>query len=619
MEEDYVRQMNTIMSEIEIPLQDYYVYLYDPWLIRMIRPELEILSSITVDYEKILESDITKIKNSLNGSDNRFSSSVGILLDSIEKLGERVHYALSSSISGRHQELTTFFPDILHRKPVSLDEAIQKILFFNSLFWMAGHKHNGLGRLDYVLAPYYYSDVNVGAIDRNKALLMLKEMCSILGKDTNSKSLALLGDTGQYIMIGGRDRQGNVIQNDLTEFFLDIFAENVVPDPKLILRVNEETNDVIWQKAIKCILTGCGSPLLINERKVMSEMISFGYSKDDVWNFGTSACWEPLIIGKSSDQNNPLPSIDVVSILSRLILDESLVFSTFEKFTERLKKDISDSIIKSIRDVSFDVSPLYSLFFDSCIERKMDFSRGGTIYSYHGIQIVGFPNFINALLNLKRFVYEESIVKIDTCRDAIKNNFVGYDGVRKMMQSNPLCFGCSNPAVTDLTNDYMEYIGSVVKKAKINGEKVKVGFSSPSYIGSSKHVGASLDGRKDGDPFAVHISPVSQKIDIQEIMDFAANLNYSGNRINGNVVDFIIPEAFRKYPDKLMIILKNAIFSGVYEIQLNVLDARVLKDAKIHPEKYNNLIVRVWGFSAYFNDLPEDYQDNLIRRAEQNE
>ena len=96
-------------------------------------------------------------------------------------------------------------------------------------------------------------------------------------------------------------------------------------------------------------------------------------------------------------------------------------------------------------------------------------------------------------------------------------------------------------------------------------------------------------------------------------------LNYSGNRINGNVVDFIIPEAFRKYPDKLMIILKNAIFSGVYEIQLNVLDARVLKDAKIHPEKYNNLIVRVWGFSAYFNDLPEDYQDNLIRRAEQNE
>ena len=102
LEEDYVRQMNTIMSEIEIPLQDYYVYLYDPWLIRMIRPELEILSSITVDYEKILESDITKIKNSLNGSDNRFSSSVGILLDSIEKLGERVHYALSSSISGRH-------------------------------------------------------------------------------------------------------------------------------------------------------------------------------------------------------------------------------------------------------------------------------------------------------------------------------------------------------------------------------------------------------------------------------------------------------------------------------------------------------------------------------------
>lgn len=69
-------------------------------------------------------------------------------------------------------------------------------------------------------------------------------------------------------------------------------------------------------------------------------------------------------------------------------------------------------------------------------------------------------------------------------------------------------------------------------------------------------------------------------------------------------------------PDKLIAILKNAMTGGVYELQLNVLDAATLKDAKAHPEKYPSLIVRVWGFSAYFNDLPEEYKDNLIKRAE---
>ena len=91
---------------------------------------------------------------------------------------------------------------------------------------------------------------------------------------------------------------------------------------------------------------------------------------------------------------------------------------------------------------------------------------------------------------------------------------------------------------------------------------------------------------------------------------------YEGCRLNGNVVDFIIPVAYAKQKDKLTSIIKNACQKGLYEIQLNVLDKATLIDAKQHPEKYPNLIVRVWGFSAYFNDLPEEYKDNLIKRAE---
>ena len=90
----------------------------------------------------------------------------------------------------------------------------------------------------------------------------------------------------------------------------------------------------------------------------------------------------------------------------------------------------------------------------------------------------------------------------------------------------------------------MEQIGKAVSKRTMFGEKIKVGFSSPSYIGLAKGYPASLDGRHKGDPFAVHISPISSNIDISEILDFASSLKYEDNRINGNVVDFIVPASY---------------------------------------------------------------------------
>ena len=405
------------------------------------------------------------------------------------------------------------------------------------------------------------------------------------------------------------------IQNDLTEIFLEVFTELIVPDPKLILRVNKDTSDVIWRKAIDCILTGCGSPLIINEKKVMDGMVEFGYDKDDVWNFGTSACWEPLIIGKSFDQNNPLLNIPVIDSLNKL-MESGDSYESFDELLDTYKVVLKKQVLENIQDVEFDCSPLYSLFFDDCIDKQKDFSEGGAKYAYHGVQIVSFPNLINALLNLKSCVFEQKLFSMYECRQALKANFKGYDDMRQVLKSNPLKFGSTDKAVVDLTNDLMQFISEVVATKTMNGKKTKVGFSSSHYLIVCKGVGASMDGRLASAPFAVHISPVSQKIDLQEVLDFAGSLDYSGNKMNGNVVDFIVPKAYADAPGKLTAILKNAMTMGVYELQLNVLNAATLKDAKAHPENYPSLVVRVWGFSAYFNDLPEEYKDNLIARAE---
>lgn len=287
----------------------------------------------------------------------------------------------------------------------------------------------------------------------------------------------------------------------------------------------------------------------------------------------------------------------------------------FDVFISLYKKCLSDYIPSLIKDINYDCSPLFTLFFDSCIQREKDFTESGADYTFHGIQVLSFPNTINALLNIKQYVFEKKVISMEKCLDIITQNYKGYEDYRQLFSSGDLKYGSTDKQVVSLSNDLMQFIGDIVALHPMNGHPLKVGFSSPNYIMSCNGVEASLDGRKLSDPFGVHISPISSNIDIAEILDFASRLNYTKNRINGNVVDFTIPNAFLKNPVKLTSLLKSACAKGVFEIQLNVLNLSQLIDAKQNPDKYPGLIVRVWGFSAYFNELPEKYQDLLIERA----
>lgn len=592
-----------------------YVYSLDYKVVRCQRKGLMPIASVTVDYAKLLVGSLASKEKKLDSIKNEeFKHSLHLCLEGVRTIIDNVRNITLANDDVRSGLLRTYFDRMLDKSCESFDEAIQRILFYNGLFWQNKHKQNGIGRLDLILYPYYKADLEKGVITKDTAKQMLHNMCLVLGKDMAFKSASLLGDTGQVIILGGIDEQGQNVENEITHMLLEIFTENPKPDPKLILRVNSHTSDELWRKAIKCILRGSGSPLLMNEDVIMPLMKSFGYAAEDVYNFGTSACWEPLIIGKSLDQNNCIKNITILDALETTLSNYSN--DDYQSLLDNLGLEIAKRIAEHDLHVEFDRAPILSLFFDDCIKKEKDFSEGGAKYNYHGLLVVGLPNLINSLLNIKEYVFNQHLCTLVDCQNCIEGNFVGHEDLRLLFQQNPLKFGLAKQEIVDLTNHVMDTISSAVVKRNMFGEKIKVGFSSPSYISLAKDYPASLDGRHKGDPFAVHISPISSNIDISEILDFASSLKYEGNRINGNVVDFIIPASYAKMPDKLVVILKHACEKGIFELQLNVLDKKTLIDAKAHPEKYPNLIVRVWGFSAYFNDLPEEYKDNLIQRAE---
>lgn len=612
--DDYLRQLKLIVEKMRIKEEFGYIYPYDSFISREVARTP--ICSITVDFEKVLDTSFLLLKEQVGMvSNSNFKDRELGAICCLERLADRIACYCRNKKTGRGDELYKYFTTMLNERPQSLDEGLQKILFFDALFWQMGHFHIGLGRMDLILYKYYEADIQKGVLSREKARDLIRNFILALGNDTVSKSPSLKGDTGQYILLGGIDDGGKNVENELTRIFIDLLAELKIPDPKLILRINENTSMEIWEKSVDCIMTGIGSPLLMNEKIIIDKMEKFGYNASDVWNVGTSACWEPLIIGKSFDQNNPFNSAAAIIPLNKVIFSGN-DYQSFDSLLEAYKKEYKKELRSVVIDIDFDCSPLFTLFFDECIKNEKDFTAGGATYAYHGAQVVSFPNTINALLNIKRFVYEEKRFTLAECRDAIEKNYEGYEDLRTLLLANENKFGSTNNEVLTLTNDLIHYTGTVIDELRCNGQRVKVGFSSPNYVYKGKIVGASLDGRKNGDPFAVHISPITSKIDIMEILDFSTKLRYDDNCINGNVVDFILPSSYVKQKDKLVNILKNACSSGLFELQLNVMDKATLVDAKAHPEKYPNLIVRVWGFSAYFNDLPEEFKDNLIRRAE---
>lgn len=602
-----------MLTHSKVIAQHGYLYPFDPLKVRITSTSIMPLASITPDYAIILKSDLQDIAHDiLLSSNSEFYKSQNILISAIEMKAKCM--ADANYDDDRYKQLALKMPELLHRDCNTLDEALQKLLFYNALLWQSHHFHNGLGRLDMILYPYFKHDIENGILSEEQAQSLLTKFCLTLGSQTVFKSSCLIGDTGQYILLGGVDQNGNQIDNELTRIFLKIFTELKVPDPKLIIRVNEHTSDEIWRAALQCVMNGCGSPLFMNEALVMKNMVKFGYDKDDVWNFGTSACWEPLIIGKSSDQNNPFASILACSALNEVLL-EGKEYTSFNDLLNAVKQGLAKEAKDKIRDIEFDYSPLMSLFMPECMEKGKDFSHKGSKYMYQGAQLLGLPNLVNSLLNIKEFVYTKKLITLADCREVIQHNYIGHEDLRQLFLNNGK-FGKANKDVVSLSECLIESLSYDIKSITANGNAVKFGLSSSNYIYQSKNYGATLDGRRAGEPFAVHISPISSSIDISEILQFAGMLKYPENCLNGNVVDFILPSAYQKQLDKFVGILKAAFSNGVFQLQLNVLDKKTLVDAKLHPEKYPTLVVRVWGFSAYFNDLPEEYKDNLIARAQ---
>lgn len=564
------------------PSPGRFLYSIDTELHVMEHPGYRRLGNLTPDYGFLLENGVDGIGRILEDKLREDSTGYArVLMRTLRAV--RVYLERCSSEAG---------VDIPSGAPETLDDAIQLLLTFNSLLWAYGHPLIGLGRLDRTLDGYPSSGDTHSIIG---------DLIRTLSLYSDFKSNTLPGDTGQVIVLGGDC-------NDLTRIFLEVMMELGLPDPKVVLRVDRDTPEDIWELALDCIERGLGYPLIANDEVIVDALRD--YYGDDAENYGTSACWEPLIPGRSSDQNN-------LATLNLLIpLDDALRSGarTFEELLDAYRSALRvyiEGVIREVESLKFEPSPPLSLLFPDCIRSCRDIAAGGAAYSYNGILTVGMGNLVNSLINIRRLAFDEGRMALEGITGVLDDNFSSSEALRSELENSGLKYGMDEPEVMDLTNRIIDMIHD-----ELSG-RYKFGLSSPSYIWEGEETGASFDGRRAREPLGVHISPVKllEGMSYTGILNFASGLDYS-KACNGGVVDLMIDRSLLESArGEFMGLIKTGILRGVMQLQVNVLDPEVILEAARDPELHPDLIVRVWGFSAYFRDLPEEYRELIVRRA----
>lgn len=602
---------------VDIDVKNQFIYFVDTT--KTIAAPGNILSNFTLDYSKIVFGSFNDLVKAAYG-DDEYGQEAEAVANGIENLINHVIDSISLSMLSTDikEKRKDNFKHMLDRPAEHFDEAIQRILFFNQIMWQTRHRLNGLGRLDLLLADLYENDILSNKLTKESAEIMIRDFLLQLRKYSEYKSDALQGDIGQIIILGGLQTDGSYFCNDLTEIFLKIQAKLSFPDPKIFLRVSKNMPDGLLRIAIECLQAKNGSPLFSNDDVIIPSLIEFGVLTEDAYNYCASACWEPFVVGKSLDQNN-IAVFDYFAAFDELLNAEDIQkVQSFEELLDAyicINQKHFKEFLKVIDQIKWARDPLVSLFTDGCNEKRTDVSQGAAKYNNYGITTVAISNVVDSLLQIKKIVFDNAQYTLTELNQFRVKNYRENPTLYTYLQKSERYYGHDDDRIIELVNKITDSMSVVAKKYRNRfGGTVKFGLSSPGYNILSKKTAADVAGRKEGMPYNTHISCVDAPY--TEVVGFASHLKYDKHRFNGNVIDyFIAPDFLKQNLEKFVLFMKGAIKAGFFQMQMNVLDSETLIDAKRNPQKYAGLIVRVWGFSAYFNDLPESYKDLLIERA----
>lgn len=508
------------------------------------------------------------------------------------------------------------------------------------------------GKLDQHLYPFYREGIDSGRLTSTSAKELLQ--CFWI-KFNNQPAPPKVGVTAAesstytdfaQINLGGITPDNTDGVNELTYILLDVIEEMRLLQPSTSAQISIKNNNAYMLRVAQIIQTGFGQPSLFNTEMVIKELLRQGKTLDDARQGGTSGCIETGAFGK---ENYCLTGYFNLTKILELVLHNGFDIRTCKQigkktgrpkeiksfnqlmnaFREQLNYfiDIKIKGNKTIEKLYANKLPVpfLSVLIDDCIEKKLDYHKGGARYNTSYIQGVGLGSVTDSLVALKTHVFSNGFLSLKEMINLLDRNFnlPGDKRTRQLLLNKTPKYGNDDDEADVIMLDvFNAFFKAVDGKKKVYAGEYRINMLPTTchvYFGSV--IGATPDGRKATMPLSEGISPVqgADRNGPTAVLLSAAKMDHSltgGTLLNQRFSPQVLSD--NRGLQKLIYLVRSYFKLGGHHIQFNVVDSKTLRNAQKNPENYKDLIVRVAGYSDYFCDLTPQLQEEIVSRTAHN-
>lgn len=536
------------------------------------------------------------------------------------------------------EEIAAICARVPAQPPATFREALQAIWFIHMTAWLEGHYIIPLGRFDSYVYPYYQADCEAGRLTPESALELIECLWIKLNCDSDMTHTGIKGDTGQTMTLGGLNSAGRDSTNEVSYLCLQASRTLRKSEPQLCVRVHPGTSERFLKESLGLVRDGLGMPIFCNDDAIVPALVKDGYARPDALDYSLGGCWEITVAGKANDRTNSgrvnfLRALEWTLNNGRcfrtgkrdgMTITTADKIRTFNMLKNILKRQVAfyvKRIVDSCEKARFSFAPFLSATMDDCLKKGRDISSGGAEYNNTGILCSGIANTADALVVIEKLVYRDRLLSLKDLLDMLLKNYEGREDLRQVILNRFPRFGNDDDSVDLIAKELAEYFIREVKRYanKRGGRFRPMLASSSDFVSSVKTLGASADGRRQDNPFGSNFSaaPGKDRSGPTALMLSAAKTNQRRASM-GVVIDIRFhPTAVRGekgLSDMISLIRTYFRLSGL-QIQFNVVDDKILKEAQKNPRDYQDLMVRVYGFSTLFVSLEKDMQNQIITRT----
>lgn len=525
-------------------------------------------------------------------------------------------------------EMSSSLISLTQRPPETLYEAMQTSFVYYSLqHFFDGTLLRTLGRVDKLFYPYFIKENTDTATELVYAYL----------KEANSyKATANLP-----LAIGGTDNDGNTLVNELSHIFVNAYKELDTTDVKLHLLVSDTMPDSLLYSALDGVRHGKNSIVFMSDPIIIKGLEKLGETHSDAVNYHVVGCYEcggegELTCSCTARVNIPM-ALELalnggrnMQTNTHIGLENNGCFPTFHSLYNEFLRQLAHlcRLAMRVTDISeadynkIHSAPIMTATFEHCLrEGKELYTEQGAKYNNSSLNALGLATAVDSLAVIRKAVFEEGLITLGELVDILKNDWKDNEALRLTFKNKYPHYGTADKAVDTLAKDIAEKLAEYVSgQPNSKGGVYRLGLFSINWRHDfGKKTAASADGRKNGDPLSQN-STASFGADTQGATShlISASSVDAVNTPNGHIVDLDLHSSAVKGENGLnaMASALKAYFSmGGFGVHYNVLDTEVLKDARLNPEKYPNLQVRLCGWNVLFSSLSDREKDEFISRS----